>query len=195
MRGPLLTVLGGVLVGFGAWLVLAGADGSLAQPGATPSAFATSRPPPTGFVTASPAPGVRPIPDGYRIQIPRLRIDLPIQEGDVARDIDNEQTPEHAAFHLPRTGIPGEGSNSYIYAHARSGMFLSLWDAKVGDEVFISTPDGRALRYTVSEVHPRVPRTETKWVLPTPAERLTLQTSTGPNSEDPRFVVVAVPAT
>lgn len=198
MRRPLITVLGAVLIGLGAWIALGGADRFVAQPVqavATPSGFATSRPPAaTRVETASPAPGVRPIPDGYRIQIPRLKIDLPIREGDVTRDVDNERTPENAAFHLPGTGIPGEGSNSYIYAHARTGMFLSLWEARVGDEIFISTPDGRALRYTVSEVYPRVPRTETKWVLPTPTERLTLQTSTGPNSEDPRFVVVAVPA-
>jgi sortase (surface protein transpeptidase) len=72
-------------------------------------------------------------------------------------------------------------------------MFLSLWNAKEGDEVFISTPDGRALRYLVREVHPRVPPDDVSWIQPTPSERLTLQTSTGPNQTDPRFVVVATP--
>jgi len=46
----------------------------------------------------------------------------------------------------------------------------------------------------VAEVHPRVPPEDTSWILPTSSERLTLQTSTGPNRDDPRFVVVAVPA-
>ena len=192
MRLRLTTVLALALIALGAWVMVNGDALQSRAPGTpSPTTFATSRPPTTEFPTATPGP--RAIPDGYRVQIPRLRIDLPIREGDVARDIENQQTPEHAAFHLPRTAIPGEGSNSYIYAHARTGMFLSLWDAKEGDEVIIVAPDGRTLVYVVREVHPRVPYNETVWVLPTLAERLTLQTSTGPNPQDPRFVVVALP--
>lgn len=197
MRLRLTTLLAIVLIALGAWLVLGG-DRQLAvvpspAPSASATAFATSRPPTTELPTATPGP--RAIPDGYRVQIPRLRIDLPIKEGDLVRDIDNQQTPEHAAFHLPRTAIPGDGSNSYLYAHARTGMFLSLWDAKEGDEVIIVAPDGRTLAYVVREVHPRVPYNEISWVLPSQTERLTLQTSTGPNPLDPRFVVVALPKT
>ena len=135
-----------------------------------------------------------PIPTGYRIQIPRLGIDLPIAEGDVARDIDQQKTPEHFAFHLPGSAIPEQGSNTYLYAHARTGMFLTLWNALPGDEIFISTPDLRVLTYVVQDVQSRVPPSDVSWVQPTPSERLTLQTSTGPNAGDPRFVVVAVPA-
>lgn len=138
--------------------------------------------------TAPPA-----IPLGYRVQVPRLAIDLPIDEGDIERDTVVQQTPESFAFHLPGTAIPGAGGNCYLYAHARRGMFLSLWNANEGDEVFISTPDGKALRYIVREIHPRVPPDDVSWVQPSPTERLTLQTSTGPNRTDPRFVVVATP--
>ena len=194
MRLRLTTLLALALIALGTWIMLSGdalQSGAPATP--SPTAFATSRPPTTEFPTGTPVAGARAIPDGYRVQIPRLRIDLPIKEGDFARDIDNQQTPEHAAFHLPRTAIPGEGSNSYIYAHARTGMFLSLWEAKEGDEVIIVAPDGKTLLYVVREVHPRVPYNETVWVLPTQTERLTLQTSTGPNPQDPRFVVVALP--
>lgn len=135
-----------------------------------------------------------PLPDGYRIQIPRLGIDLPMQEGDVERDAVEQRTPEGYAFHLPGTAIPGTGANSYIYAHARRGMFLSLWNARVGDDVWIATPDGRALHYVVSEIHPRVAPGDVSWARPDPPDRLTLQTSTGPNAGDPRFVVIAQPA-
>ena len=144
----------------------------------------------TAIASATPLP---PIPPGYRVQIPRLAIDLAILEGDIARDTVQLQTPENYAFHLPGTGIPGSGVNSYLYAHARRGMFLSLWNAQVGDVVWISTPDGRALRYVVSEVHPRVPPDDVSMATASVPERLTLQTSTGPNPGDPRFVVVAVP--
>lgn len=131
---------------------------------------------------------------GYRIQIPRLGIDLPVAEGDIARDIDQQKTPESFAFHLPGTAIPGQGSNTYLYAHARTGMFLTLWNARPGDEVFISTPDLRVLKYVIQDVDPRVAPDDVSWVQPTASERLTLQTSTGPNPSDPRFVAVAVPA-
>lgn len=194
MRLRLSTLLALALIAVGAWVMLRGDAPQSRAPGTpSPTVFATSRPPTTEVPTAT--TGQRAIPDGYRVQVPRLRIDLPIKEGDVARDIENQQTPEHAAFHLPRTAIPGEGSNSYLYAHARTGMFLSLWEAKEGDEVIIVAPDGKALVYVVREVHPRVPYNETSWVMPTQAERLTLQTSTGPNPQDPRFVVVALPKT
>ena len=149
----------------------------------------------TGGPVAS-APAVTPtpaIPDGYRIKIARLAIDLPIIEGDLERDAVRQETPENVALHLPGSAIPGDGSNTYIYAHARRGMFLTLWSAREGDEVLVVTPSGQVLRYLVSEVHPRVDPTDVSWVAPTTGERLTLQTSTGPNPGDPRFVVVALP--
>ena len=157
-----------------------------ASPLASPTVFDPSASP-----TATPAPT---IPPGYRIKIARLAIDLPIAEGDIERDTVQQQTPDNFAFHFPGTAIPGDGGNSYIYAHARRGMFLSLWSARVGDEVMIVTPDGRERRFVVSEVHPRVAPTDVSWAQPTTTERLTLQTSTGPNPDDPRFVVIALPA-
>jgi sortase (surface protein transpeptidase) len=160
-----------------------------------PTATATTTPTQAASATqrSSPTP-LPPIPPGYRVQIPRLGIDLEIREGDVERDTVQQQTPEHYAFHLPGTGIPGSGVNSYVYAHARIGMFLSLWNARVGDAVIVTTPDGSTLRYTVTEIHPRVPFDDVSWTAPSPPDRLTLQTSTGPNPGDPRFVVIALPA-
>jgi hypothetical protein len=141
--------------------------------------------------TATPVPA---IPPGYRVKIVRLGIDLPIEEGDLERDTVRQETPENLAFHLPGSAIPGGGGNSYIYAHARRGMFLSLWSAREGDVVVVVAPDGRQLRYVVSEVHPRVDPSDVSWAAPSATERLTLQTSTGPSPGDPRFVVVALPS-
>jgi sortase (surface protein transpeptidase) len=133
------------------------------------------------------------IPDGYRIQLPRLGIDLPFEEGDIKRDIEDQRTPENYAFHLPGTALPGHHGNTYLYAHARRGMFLSLWNAQPGDQVFVSAPDGRVLAYFVRAVLPRVAPADVSSAQPTTAERLTLQTSSGPNRSDPRFVVIALP--
>lgn len=181
-------------------IVGVGSARGTAPPPSAVTAVTASPPPsparsPTAGPTASPTPTpVPPIPPGYRIGIQRIAIDLPIAEGDIERDTVRQETPNNFAFHLPGTAIPGDRGNSYIYAHARAGMFLSLWNARVGDEVVIVTPDGRQLRYTVSEVHPRVEPADVSWVARTATERLTLQTSTGPNPGDPRFVVIALPA-
>ena len=130
-----------------------------APPSAITSAISSAGqlPPSTATAAATASRDPRaPIALGYRVQIPRLGIDLPIAEGDVVRDIDQQKTPENYAFHLPGTSIPGGGSNTYLYAHARTGMFLTLWNARPGDEVLISTPDLKVLRYVIVEVRPRV---------------------------------------
>ncbi len=196
----LIPAAGVLAVLLGAALLLRSAGDVAAAPSPLPSVAATASAPPAPTpavpapTPAVPAPtALPPIPVGYRIQIPRLRIDLEILEGDIERDSVQLKTPENYAFHLPGTAIPGTGANSYLYAHARRGMFLSLWDAKVGDVVWISTPDGRALKYVISEIHPRVPPEDVVWATPSAPDRLTLQTSTGPNPGDPRFVVVALP--
>ena len=167
-------------------------------PSAVTAVTASPLPSPTSLTvapratpTATPTPA---IPPGYRIKIARLVIDLPIAEGDIERDTVRQETPNNFAFHLPGTALPGDRGNTYIYAHARTGMFLSLWNARVGDEVVIVAPDGRQRAYVVREVHPRVEPTDVSWAQPTTTERLTLQTSTGPNPGDPRFVVIAMPA-
>ena len=139
------------------------------------------------------APQADRMPDGYRIQIPRLGIDLPVQEGDLTRDIDEQQTPEDYAFHLSGTAIPGQAGNAFLYAHARRGMFLALWDARPGDEVVVRVPNGSALQYVVRYILPRVAPTDISTTRPTATEQLTLQTSSGPRPQDPRFVVVAYP--
>ena len=135
---------------------------------------------------------------GSRIAVPRLGIDLPLELGEIARDVPREgyagATPENVAFVFPSSRLPGEGGNTYIYAHARVGMFLSLWGAKLGDEVVIYRPDDGVRRsYRVALIAPRVNPTDAHWLDPNGEERVTLQTSTGPNPGDPRFIVVAYP--
>jgi sortase (surface protein transpeptidase) len=177
-------------------LLVALALGVACAPAATFVAPSTSpSPAPSATLAPSAKPTTAETVEGMRIRLPRLGIDLPLKEGDLARDVPSASsagaTPEGAAFHLPGTAVPGHGGNSYLYAHARVGMFLALWQARVGDEVEIQTPDGGGLRYMVTEVHASVPSNDVSWVQPTPDERLTLQTSTGPTPAYPRFIVVA----
>ena len=201
-KRTLPVVAGSALILIGALLVAGQGSGAPTAPSVapTPLALASTMPPDPTVSTPVPTPSAArdpeaPIPPGYRIQIPRLSIDLPVAEGNLVRDTVRQLTPEGFAFHFPGTSIPGLGSNTYLYAHARTGMFLTLWNVQPGDQVLISTPDLQLLTYVITEVHPRVAPGDLSWIQATPGERLTLQTSTGPDPGDPRFVAVAVRAT
>jgi len=124
--------VGGALILIGILLLARASVGTPTAPSVAPTPLAIAAS--ASLAATSGASATRdprtPIPLGYRITIQRLGIDLPIAEGDISRDIDEQKTPEGFAFHLPGTSIPGLGSNTYLYAHARTGMFLSLWNAQ-----------------------------------------------------------------
>lgn len=134
--------------------------------------------------------------EGARILVPRLGIDLALAWGELERDVPRDgfegATPERLALVFPGSALPEAGGNTYIYAHARTGMFLSLWGARQGDLVVLQWPDAELL-YAVQLVLPRVDPADSSWLDPRGPERLTLQTSTGPRASDPRFVVVVAP--
>lgn len=174
----------------------AGPSGSPSQPADTSGLPLVSvGPTPDGslppVVTASPAPSPSLTPGpgirAERIQIERLGIDLPIVEGD---GID---APLGKAAHYPGTGWPDAGTNIYLYGHARTGMFLALWDVAVGDQVVLTLVDGTPRTYVVGEVIPEVPWNALTYLDPTPTEQLTLQTSTSYQATSPRFIAIAYP--
>ncbi|MFV2064630.1 MAG: sortase domain-bontaining protein [Chloroflexota bacterium] len=121
------------------------------------------------------------------VRLDRLGIDLPIVEG------DGVSVPEGSASHYPGTAWPGEGSNIYLYAHAREGNFLELWQVRTGDLVEIDMADGSVVEYSVSEILPIVRWDDLEQLGPTDSERLTLQTSLWYDDTAPRFVVIAEP--
>ena len=146
------------------------------SPAASPSVGSSASPPATLGIVAK------------RIQIRRLGIDLKIVEGD---GID---APIGKAAHYPGSGWPDGRTNIYIYAHARTGMFLSLWDVRLGDKVVLILVDGTQRTYVVDKVLPKVPWDAVQYLRPTPTEQLTLQTSTSYYDTAPRFVVITLPA-
>ena len=139
--------------------------------------------------SASPAPSAAGEVRANRITIARLGIDIPIVEGD---GID---TPIGKAAHYPGTAWPGGGSNIYLYGHARAGMFIGLWRARVGDRIELGLVDGTSRVYVVTKVLPKVPWNAMHYLDPTRTEQLTLQTCTSNYPTAPRFIVIAVPAT
>lgn len=91
---------------------------------------------------------------------------------------------------------PTEPGVTFIYAHARKGMFLPLlnqWNANrgvkmIGMSVYVYTSNSRVHRYVVDKV--RVAKTM-DGVFGISGERLWLQTSTGPNFTYPKLFVEA----
>jgi LPXTG-site transpeptidase (sortase) family protein len=139
----------------------------------------------SGSPSAAPSPGVI----ARRIVIDRLGIDIPVVKGD---GID---APLGKAAHFPGTGWPNGGTNIYLYAHARDGMFINLWNAQVGDQIDLQLVNGTTKTYVVSKVLPKVPWNAIQYLDPTPSEQLTLQTCTSYEYTAPRFLVIAVPQT
>lgn len=130
--------------------------------------------------------------NGYpRIKITRVSIDLLLVQGDgKTPPVKYEAFTYPNADHLLAAGNDG-GGNSYVYAHARTGMFWRLHDLHIGDLVEVDYGNGKVLKYRVAELHPQVNWKDFSWLQPTTDDRLTLQTCNGWKDDDPRFIVVA----
>jgi LPXTG-site transpeptidase (sortase) family protein len=136
--------------------------------------------------TTFPSPS-KQIPDGTRIKVADLGIDLPLVAG------DGVNAPLYKAATVPALSIPGEGHRSMVYAHAQDRMFGPLFRAKVGESVELDYPGGAVLRYRINEYYPRWSSTDLKWLQPLDHEELILLTCTTYNANDPRIIAVAEP--
>lgn len=144
-----------------------------------------------------------------RVRIAALKIDLPIIRQttdkvpcDVAMYL--EDPPEH------RLGQPGQGRATYLYAHARDGMFLPILDASMiqngrsmlGMVVEVWTSDDGRFLYEITEVRRHIPADPAAGglddALRADNEQLWLQTSEGPGvaegqPRNPLLQVIALP--
>jgi hypothetical protein len=127
-----------------------------------------------------------------RVVIPALRIDLPV----VRPPNDPDHFPYcNVAEYLPQLSQPGYPGTTYLYAHARAGMFLPLLRTADGELpgmlVQVYTSDDQVFLYEIT----RVLRNQTSLdlVFETTAEQLMLQTSEGPRGTVGKTMVVARP--
>ena len=149
---------------------------------------------PFGTPSLAPSPTFSAGRVATRIVVGRLGIDMPVML----------QTPNYGAFplcdvalYLPVLSQPGQGRATYIYAHARTGMFLPLLTASrisngqgmIGDIVQVYTSDSFVFTYRIAEVH----RHARSLIDAFNARRevVFLQTSEGPTSTYPKLQVVA----
>jgi hypothetical protein len=102
----------------------------------------------------------------------------------------------HTAFEQP-----GEPGTTYIYGHAREGMFLPLLDASLhhdgasllGALVQVYTDDDRVHLYQITLVNRHALDFSLALDAPPEVEQLILQTSEGPRGTVPKLQVLAMP--
>jgi hypothetical protein len=194
----LLTALGVALLASGLLIYTSAVEGP-----PTPRPLASYAPLPTLDPTislpgASVGPDVQPtFPPGRvatRIVVRRLDIDLPI----ILQKAEDGLFPLcDVALYLPELGQPGQGRATYIYSHARTGMFLPLLTASqrnngarmIGMTVEVYTSDSWLYLYTITEV--RRHQHTLNDAFNTTIERLFMQTSEGPNNSYPKLQVIA----
>jgi hypothetical protein len=163
---------------------------------ATPSPLITLPP----IASAPPASAGPTIPADRvttRVRIAALKIDLAVIRA------SNEYPACNVAmwYDDERLGQPGEGKATYLFAHARTGMFLPLLNQSkqqngkkmLGMVVEVWTSDDQRFLYAITDVRRHVPTTQA-FLQPFAAEteQLWLQTSEGVGPM-PKLQLVAEP--
>lgn len=128
-----------------------------------------------------------------RVVVPALRIDLPVVEGPAGYPLCN------VAMYIQELGQPGEGHATYLYAHARDGMFGPIYElAHAGQQrrmlgmiVQVYTSDDKLYLYEIREV--RIHQLTLDDALTATSEELWLQTSEGPKGTPGKTQLVAMP--
>lgn len=177
-------------------------------PSASPTAVAAAsiEPTPTALITFPPvpsrapseAPSASPTPAverfATRVRVAALKIDLavinPLGGSDAYPLCD-------VAMFIKELGQPGQGRATYIYAHARAGMFLPILDASLvrdgagmlGLVVEVWTSDDQRFLYQITEV--RRHQTDLNDAINATDEELWLQTSEGPRGTPGKTQVIA----
>jgi hypothetical protein len=128
-----------------------------------------------------------------RVQVVGLGIDLPVLRG-------NGAVQCNVAHYLTMANQPQEQGATFLYAHARTGMFLPLLTASkvnngaslIGRTVYVHTSESKRYPYRIVAVRPH--QTSIQRALEVKPRQLWLQTSEGPYATATKLVVVAVPA-
>ncbi len=182
--------------------------------GVLPTGLASALPKPTGSAgattgasaapNATPKPRATPVPTpkpgstrvATRVVIPALDIDLP-----VVRPVGGSTTYPlcNVAMYIQTLSQPGYAGATYIYAHARVGMFLPLLDqskinngkAMLGMLVQVYTSDNHYYIYQITEV--RRHQLTLADAIAAKDQELWLQTSEGPHGTPGKLQVIATP--
>ena len=184
---------------------------SSASAGATATSTVTTSLPPgssPGVPGSTPGPGTTPGPGpdasvATRVVVPSEGIDLPVVSRDLAvpGQGPDQYPPCDVAVYHTAFQQPGEQGTTYIYAHARAGMFLPLLQASlkndgaalIGDLIQVYTDDDREYVYQISLVDRHATDYSLADNLPPGESQLILQTSEGPRGTVPKLQIQALP--
>ncbi|MEO8463630.1 MAG: hypothetical protein ABI555_10480 [Chloroflexota bacterium] len=161
-----------------------------------PTAEPSMTPVPTGpLATASPTAEPTPPADrvATRVVVAALKIDLPV----ILPPNPKAYPLCDVAMYISELGQPGFGRATYLYAHARTGMFLPILTASkikngaamLGMIVEVYTSDDQVYFYEISEV--RRHQLDLDAAIATTTEQVWLQTSEGPKGTPGKTQVVA----
>jgi hypothetical protein len=198
IASALLTAIGVVLVAAGLLTYtqpVAAVPPSSASPSpsAGPIGLQTLELPPTAAPSGSAAAVSRV---ATRVVVPALGIDLPVILQPGAADAF---PPCNVAMYLKQLHQPGQPGATYIYAHARTGMFLPILTASqtnngksmIGMLVQVYTSDSMEFLYEIVAVRRHI--TDLDSAFATTDETLWLQTSEGPRGTIDKVQVIAKP--
>jgi sortase family protein len=170
-----------------------------ADPGA--SLALPTFPPPGASPSLTALPTVAPNPKrvATRIVIQALGIDLPVIK---PRGDENTYPLCNVAMYIQELHQPGSGKATYIYAHARDGMFGPIYEraiqkqsggpkSMVGMLVQVYTNDNLLFEYEITEV--RLHQLNLNAAVSASTEQLWLQTSEGPHGTPGKTQLVAEP--
>ena len=168
---------------------------------ATHAGAAEPTPQPHAAPTPAPSPEPRRAGRCHPIVIASRDIDLPIisRERRVKGQGPDKYPPCDVALYHTAFGQPGQPGTTYIYAHAREGMFLPLLDAStrrngaslVGALVQVYTSDEREHVYQITRVKRHALDFSLALDAPPDAHQLIMQTSEGPRGTVPKLQVLA----
>ena len=167
---------------------LASATPEIVSAGPSTGLALPSLPPIDASPPASSGPSSSPEPDrvATRVVVEQLGIDLPV----IKPHGDASAYPQcNVAMYIQELSQPGSGRSTYIYAHARDGMFGPIYERAIqkqhgGPKSMISmlvqvyTSDDLMFTYEVTEV--RLHQLNLDDAINATTEELWLQTSEGP---------------
>ena len=179
--------------------------GDTASPGASPTGSLDAGGSPPASVVPDPTATPTPTPDptatptrrpgrqvATRVVVPALNIDLPIVKGNDGYPLCNVAMYLHTANSEARDafGQPGEGRATYLYAHARDGMFGPIYQIAMvrqnpkrflGMIVQVYSSDNKLYLYEITEYRLHaVGAAALADAINAKREQIWLQTSEGP---------------
>lgn len=159
---------------------------------------AAPTPTPTGGPTSAPTPTPEPTAPADRVATRVVIADLKIDLAIIQEASGSTFPPCDVAMYIKELGQPGFGRATYLYAHARTGMFLPILTASkikngakmLGMTVEVYTSDDQLFIYRVTEV--RRHQLDLDDAISASTEQVWLQTSEGPRGTLPKTQLVAM---